>query len=311
MRIVLYAAIIILLLIITAILLISNKFADMIMHPDAHDEEFLLKEAYDYGRFTPEFIEGIRKEDFCVRSRYGYDLHGFIMNNDISVKPENSRKVAVLCHGYTSGKIVMTGYAALLNDLGFTCILYDHRGHGDNSRGVVTTMGFLEREDLKTILDYAYERFGSDARVITYGESMGSATVLSHLEIDDRPVLTIADCGYSDLTELCRYLVKDVYHLPVFPIVPLAALKIKLVGKFDIKDVSPKLGVIKAASPILFIHGDKDTFVPTYMSKDMVKLGKGVREIYLCPGAEHAQSAALHPDEYRKKVSEFIEKNYT
>ena len=297
-------------LLISGILFISVKFAMMILHPNVHTTESMLKEAYEFGRFTPEFIEALNKEPIVIRSGYGYDMHGFILNNDISLKPENSSKVAILCHGYTSGKLVMSGYAAILMDLGFTCIVYDHRNHGDNTHDVVTTMGYYEKEDLKTVLDFAYERFGNNIRILTYGESMGSATVLSHLEIDDRPVMTIADCGYSDLTDLCRYLTKEVYHLPIFPIVPIAAKIIKSKGKFDIKDVSPKKGVIKAKTPILFIHGDKDTFVPTRMSVEMSKLGEGIRELYLCKGAEHAQSATLSPEEYREKVTEFINKYY-
>ena len=310
MRILLCVAGILILLIIAAVIFISHKFAMMILHPNVHTTESMLKEAYEFGRFTPEFIDSLNKEAFVVRSKYGYDMHGYILNNEVSERPEYAERVAVLCHGYTSGKLVMSGYAAILMDIGFTCIVYDHRNHGDNSHDVVTTMGYYEKEDLKTVIDYAYERFGKDIRIITYGESMGSATVLSHLEIDDRPVMTIADCGYSDLEELCRYLTRGVYHLPVFPIVPLAARMIRRKGGFDIKDVSPKRGVIKAKTPILFIHGDKDDFVPTYMSEDMVKLGNGVRELYLCEGATHALSASKRPEEYRRKVTEFVNKYY-
>ena len=171
-------------------------------------------------------------------------------------------------------------------------------------------MGYCESRDLSKVLDWVYERFGSEARVITYGESMGSATVLSNLEIDDRPVMTIADCGYSDLTDLSRYLLKNVYHMPVWPIIPIANLMVKLWGHFELKDVSPRKGVIKAKTPILFCHGDKDSFVPTFMSQEMVKLGTGVREIYLCPGAEHAQSYSLDHETYRNVVTEFIKKYY-
>ena len=297
-------------LLISGILFISVKFAMMILHPNVHTTESMLKEAYEYGRFTPEFIDSLNKEPVVIKSEYGYDMHGYILNNDISLKPENASKVAVLCHGYTSGKLVMSGYAAILMDLGFTCIVYDHRNHGDNTHDVVTTMGYYEREDLKTVLDYAYERFGSDIRILTYGESMGSAIVLSNLEIDDRPVLTIADCGYSDLTDLFRYLLKGVYHMPIWPILPIAGVILKIWGHFDMKDVSPRKGVIKTKVPILFCHGDSDSFIPKEMSVEMSKLGDGVRQLYLCKGADHAQSFSLEPEEYRKVVTEFINKYY-
>lgn len=297
-------------LILAVFIFISYFFARMMLRPNTHDNEFLLNEAYDFKRYTPEFIASLNKEEFIVRSQYGYDIHGLILRNEISEREENKTKVAVLSHGYTSGKLVMAGYASILMDLGFTCVVYDQRNHGENDKSVVTTMGYCEAHDLSTVLDWVYEYFGKDVRVLTYGESMGSATVLSHLEIDDRPVMTIADCGYSDLTDLSKYLLKQVYHMPIWPILPIASIMVKLLGHFKIKDVSPRRGVIKAKTPILFCHGEKDSFVPTFMSQEMVKLGNGVREIYLCPGAEHAQSYSIDHERYRKVVTDFIEKYY-
>ncbi|MCR5330479.1 MAG: alpha/beta fold hydrolase [Lachnospiraceae bacterium] len=298
------------LLLIAAVLFISYQFAKMVLRPNTHDNEFLLNEAYEFKRFTPEYIASLNTEDIIIPSKYGYDMHGLILRSEKSELEENRNRIAVLCHGYTSSKIVMSGYAGILLKMGFTCIMYDHRNHGDNAKNVNTTMGYYEREDLKTVIDWIYERFGPDVRIITYGESMGSAIVLSHLEIDDRPVLTIADCGYSDLVDLFKYLLKGVYHMPVWPILPIAEIMLKIGGHFDPKDVSPRRGVIKTKIPILFCHGDQDTFVPTFMSVEMSKLGEGVRELYLCPGAIHAQSYSIDPVKYSEVVTSFITKYY-
>ena len=298
------------LLIFIAVVFISYVFANMVLRPKTHTYESMMKEAYEFKRFTPEYIASLNKEDIIIPSQYGYDMHGVILRNEKTELEENREKVAVLCHGYTSGKLVMSSYAGILMDMGFTCVLYDHRNHGDNVKTVNTTMGYYERDDLKTVLDWVYERFGPSVRVITYGESMGSATVLYHLEIDDRPVLTIADCGYSDLVDLFKYMLKDVYHMPIWPILPIAGIMLKIGGHFNMKDVSPRKGVIKAKIPILFCHGDHDTFVPTFMSVEMSKLGDGVRELYLCPGAEHAQSYSLDPAKYKEVVTEFVNKYY-
>ena len=310
MPVVLLILLAVIVLLAVLIFFVSFRFSQMVIRPKTHTYESMMKEAYEFGRFTPEFIDNLDREAVIIRSGYGYDLHGFILENEISRLPENRNKVAVLCHGYTVGKLIMSQYAAILMDLGFTCIVYDHRNHGDNDKSVNTTMGLLEREDLKTVIDWAIDRFGSSIRIITYGESMGSATVLSHLEIDDRPVLTIADCGYSSLRDLSEYLLKESYHLPVWPILPLARLILKITGPFDIRDVCPEKGVIATDKPILFIHGTKDTFVPTRMSVEMSKLGNGPRELYLCEGAVHAQSAVIDPVRYRETVSNFINKYY-
>ena len=310
MQILLWILVGIIVLMIAAVLLISYKFAHMVLRPNTHDTEFLLNEAYEFNRFTPEYIESLEKEEIIIPSRYGYDMHGVILDDELTRKPENRTKVAILCHGYTSGKLVMSGYAGILMKLGFTCVMYDHRNHGDNDKSVNTTMGYYEKYDLETVMDWVYERYGNDIRVITYGESMGSAIVLSHLEIDDRPVMTIADCGYSDLVGLFRYLLKEVYHMPVFPILPISGVMLKIGGHFDMKDVSPIRGVKKAKIPILFCHGKSDTFIPCRMSVEMSKTGEGVRELYLCDNAEHAQSYSIDHEKYSKIVTDFINKYY-
>lgn len=303
-------AAVILLIIIALSVFIAIRFAFTVMKPKTKSSEELLKGSIKIGRFTEEYINGIETEDFEIESEFGYKLHGIIQNNNISKLPENKNRIAILCHGYTAGKITMSGYAGTLMSLGFTCVLYDHRNHGDNDKSFYTTMGYYEKFDLKTVVDYCYKRFGDSIRIITYGESMGSATVLSHHEIDDRVVLTIADCGYSDLSELFTYLLKQVYHLPVFPILNISDMFLKKYGKFSMKDVSPRKGVIKTKAPILFIHGDRDDFVPTFMSEEMVLLGGGIRKLFLAKEAGHAMSELTVPEEYKKVVTEFVTEYY-
>lgn len=297
---------------VLAIAGISFRFALMVTHPKINSYKQQMDESVRLGRFTHEYIENFQMERFEVQSRYGYTLHGIIQDNEISRLPENRTKVAILCHGWTSGKISMSGYAKRLMDLGFTCLMYDHRNHGESAKCAPTSMGYYEKYDLQSVLDYCYERYGKDIRVITYGESMGSAIVLSLYLIDDRPAMTIADCGYSDIKELFGHLVRDWFHLGFVeaPIIFAADIWLRILGHFSMKQVRPIEGVEKTSSPILFCHGDSDTFISCSMSEDMSKVGPGVRELYLCPGADHAVSEVTCPEEYGKVVKEFIGKYY-
>ena len=140
------------------------------------------------------FYINIKKEEFILTSRYGYKLSGMILSNDETKKTENSGKVAVLCHGYTYGKFGSICYAKILMELGFTCVIYDHRNHGESDK-VYTSMGYYEKYDLQTVIDFCYEHFDEDIKIITHGESMGASTVLNHMEIDHRVTCVIADCA--------------------------------------------------------------------------------------------------------------------
>ena len=79
-------------------------------------------------------------------------------------------------------------------------------------------MGYYEKFDLQTIIDWFYIKYDGNVSIVTHGESMGAATVLSHIAIDGRVNLIISDCGFSDFNELAKHIVKNIYHLPQFPL---------------------------------------------------------------------------------------------
>ncbi|MBR5071297.1 MAG: alpha/beta hydrolase, partial [Oscillospiraceae bacterium] len=60
--------------------------------------------------------------------------------------------------------------------------------------------------------------------------------------------------------------------------------------------------------PVMFIHGADDTLIASKNSQDMYDAAKGYREIHLIPGAEHALSAIVAPEQYLEYISGFLEK---
>lgn len=99
-------------------------------------------------------------------------------------------------------------------------------------------------------------------------------------------------------------------HLPPFLFLPFARVIYKIRGKFDDRNVSPIKGALIAKSPILFIHGDKDTFVPTWMSVQMYEQRKGPKSLYLAKDAKHAMSCVIDRTLYEQKLTEFINQYY-
>ena len=66
---------------------------------------------------------------------------------------------------------------------------------------------------------------------------------------------------------------------------------------YFLKDGSSINQVAKNKRPMLFIHGAKDTFVPTKMVYQNYKAAAGPKELWVVPGAKHARSFATHPVE--------------
>lgn len=292
-----------LLLIITTGFVISQ----LILYPKVRDEKTIYEREIRSNRFPEAFDTEVEKEELWIESEYGYRLSCYVLENELTKKTENRKKIAVFCHGYKASKTASMVYAKILMDLGYTAIIYDHRNHG-NSDKKFTSMGYYERYDLKTMIDWCFLQYGQDIHIITYGESMGAATVLSHLEIDDRVTATIADCGYSDLGDLLKHQLRKYLHLPYQPFLPVAKVFIQLRAGFKVKEVSPKAGALLSKTPILFIHGDSDDYVPTQMSVDMYEQRAGEKELFLQKDAKHALACVVDYDRYYQVVHDFIKR---
>ncbi|WP_312106208.1 alpha/beta hydrolase [Lachnoclostridium sp.] len=296
-------------IVVLILLLATYQLSNIILKPRVKTPEDIYKREVENGRIVPDLFKSMEKTKIQIPSRYGYTLSAVVLENDVTKRIENNHKVAVLCHGYTYGKLGAIVYAHILMELGFTAIIYDHRNHGESGKKY-TTMGYYEKYDLETVIDWCYVNFGKDIRIVTHGESMGAATVLNYLNIKDNVALTIADCGYSDLRTLLRHQMKTIFHIPHVIFMPFAIFCLKLRAGFNIKDVSPIDGVKKSKTPILFIHGDKDTYVPYQMSIKMYKECKAPKKLYLAKGAVHANSVVVDYEQYKRVVRDFIKKFY-
>jgi uncharacterized protein len=250
--------------------------------------------------FNLQAYKDMEKKTFYLKSDFGYKLSCEL------IEPENKteNKIAVICHGLGYAKYGSIKYAQFFLKQGFTVLLYDHRNHGKSGKAF-TSMGYFEKYDLKKVIDWCYQTYGQECRIITHGESMGAATVLLHLGIDNRVKCAIADCSYSDLKVLLRHQLKQYYHLPYF-LIPVESCIAYVRAGFWFRDVSPIKIVSQTDIPILFVHGKRDNFVPTYMSKQMYACKKKNKAIYLVAKARHAESYCKNRTGYEKAVERFL-----
>jgi hypothetical protein len=293
---------------LTAVFLVSWKLSDMLLHPKTWDYYDCIGEEADRGHFTREWFENACPlEEFMLPSRYGYDLHCAVWPRPAGTSfPDGKRRVAVIVHGYTYCLIGSVKYARIFHDLGFDCVLYDHRNHGLSGKAP-TSMGYYESRDLSTVCGWALERFGKNALIGTHGESMGAATVMLQASYWSALSFAIEDCGYSDLRAQLKHNIRQMYRLPYFPFVPLSSLITRLRGGMFFGRIVPKDSVAKCVSlPMLFIHGDRDDFVPYEMVHEVYAAKPGMREIQVFPKAEHAASYSSDPQAYRTCITEFL-----
>lgn len=294
-----YILIAIILIIILILAIASVFFANLASKPKVwdHDETYTVDR--DNGKINEEWYNSLPKEPVTISSPYGYQLDGILF------PVENSKKVIIFCHGITWSKYGSVKYMNMFYKRGFNVLIYDHRNHG-RSGGNFTTFGYFEKYDLNACVDFVLQRFGKDAYIGVHGESMGAGTALQHCAIDNRVSFYIADCPYSDLMQLFKIRLKEEFKLPGFPILYTSSVVSKIKYKFFYKEISPIRDIKDVETPILFIHGQQDTYIPNQMSIDMYNIKKGVKKLYLAPNAGHADSYWQNREEYEKIVEAFL-----
>lgn len=278
---------------------ITHYFLGQVITRVPDTEEQMIESQLERKLFDKEFYDNLPKEDIILRSKDGLKLRGIFIEN-------NSDKTMVFVHGITVGLIWSIKYIDMFINRGWNVLIYDQRRHGQ-SEGKYSTFGYYEKEDLDLWVNWVVDRKGKDSIIGLHGESMGAATVLQYLDINKHVKFAIADCPYSDMRELLKGKLAQ-YKGFLDPILPICNIITKRRAKFDFDWVKPIECVRKSEIPVMFAHGDEDTFVPWHMSEDMYEAKtKGLKKIYIAKGAAHARAIEVDKALYEKEVMEFVD----
>lgn len=225
-------------------------------------------------------------EDVWITADDGLRLHGTFF-------PNKGSKHIVLCfHGYTSEG--MKDYIALSDyylKRGFAMLLADERAHGQ-SEGAYIGFGCLDRKDALRWLDFMIQTCGKDIEIIMHGISMGGATVLmtSGLPLPPQVKGIVSDCGFTSPKEVFTHVLHTMYHLPAFPIIPIADAMNKKLAGYGMDECNAAREVRNSTTPTLFIHGSADTFVPRRMCEKLYENCGAKKWKLIIEGAAHAES---------------------
>ncbi len=238
-------------------------------------------------------------------SKHGYDLK-------VHALPGSITRLAIFHHGVSWNWMGAIKYMTAFIDEGWTVVSYDSRGHGESGGGN-PSYGFFEKDDLRTVADWALARYPSGDGFVVHGESLGGATVLQYAPLDARLDAVIADCPFSSAAaeldhRLATFLKPGFIRAIVVSLVDLFAKKI---DGFSLFDADSSGAIISTKVPVLFIHGREDDYVPWMMSLGMAGRRKkalpgAMTELLLVPGARHAASFNVDPAGYNEAVLGFI-----
>ena len=212
----------------------------------------------------------------------------------------------IMFHGYRGNAFRdLCGGVERCFKLGHNTLIVEHRAHG-MSDGHIITFGYKERLDCLNWINYSINRFGKDQKILITGISMGGATVLmaSGEELPENVVGVIEDCSYTTTKEMICKTIKGM-HLPpklFYPIVRLGGI---IWGDFDPDLASPIEAVKRATVPIMFIHGEADSFIPLSMCDRLYEACPTKKMRLTVKGADHGLAFPVDQESYYKAVTEF------
>jgi uncharacterized protein len=271
----------------------------LLLVPKRFSYEKTYKLGIQKGEIDDHIFRSFKKEELFIQSYHGYKLHGMLF------PIEKGNKVIIIAHGIMWSLFGSFKYVEMFQKRGFHVLLCDHRYHG-LSGGNYTSFGFYEKDDLKAWIDYLVLRMGERAFIGLLGESLGAASALEISKRDPRVKFCIADCSFSDFQSLLRFRLKVDFKLRIYLLIDLISFLVKLRHGWSFPDISPIKDLEKTKTPILFIHGKEDSFIPLQMALDMFKRKKENKKLYVVPRAGHAEAYNTDPIGYENKIIEFI-----
>ena len=223
---------------------------------------------YSFMKPRGEWMRAQAHEDVWIRSDDGLRLHATYFPGIDGGNPDK----AVICfHGYTSE--AMSDYSSISNyylKKGYSMLLVDARAHGQ-SEGKFIGFGCKDRYDALKWIDWMIKKAGNGIRIVLMGNSMGGATVLmaSGLNLPEQVKGIVSDCAFTSPKAVFTHVLHSMYHLPAFPMIQIADFVNRKMAGYGLDECNAAKEVQKAKLPILFIHGDKDTFVPCSMCDEL------------------------------------------
>ena len=116
----------------------------------------------------------------------------------------------------------------------------------------------------------------------------------------------LAAAGYADFNDLARHLAKDGMHVPAF-LFKLPVMLCLILHGFRLDKIRPIDAFSEnKTTPVLFIHGKEDTFIPKDHSERMYEACRSTKRLCIFDDANHAESYFVNRTRYMEEVSAFL-----
>lgn len=194
----------------------------------------------------------------------------------------------LVCNGNGGDRSHRAGLARTLATAGHAVLLFDYRGYGGNP-GSPSEAGL--RADARAAIKYLESRSDVDpARIVYFGESLGAA-VAAQLASERRPLALVLRSPFPSLGEAAKV------HYPFLPVTDAL-----LQDRYRTTDALAEM-----TAPVLVVAGDRDTVVPTRLSRQVYDELRGPKRYVVIAGAEHNDPELAEGEPLVGHVVRFLE----
>ena len=271
-----------------ALLATAWAVAERAIHPWRREEDYNL---LDFE---------LPVEEVRFSSRDGLRLAGWFI-------PGDSPACVILAHGHGRSRGELLPHADFLHRAGFSVFLFNFRNRGE-SEGKAVTMGVHEPLDLLGALDHLHGRSEVDAtRIGVLGVSLGATAAL--VAAAEAPELraVAAESSFARLGDLISHGLRHFFHLPSFPLAPLARWMIERQLHVDLATVAPLETVgLLSPRPLLLIDDELDEVLGPGQGQALFDAAGEPKELWVVPHAAHARGWQAAPQEYERRVVSFL-----
>ena len=233
---------------------------------------------------TPDSV-GLAYEDVYLTAADGTRIHGWHI-------PGESEVTLLWFHG-NAGNIShrLDNILILRQRLGVGVFIIDYRGYG-LSEGRPSEKGIYM--DAESAFGYLTDELGLDAEreVVLFGRSLGVGVAVE-MATRHRVRGVILESGFTSIREMAGV---SVYRM----LIPL------IFALFEARyDSVSKMGRVE--SPVLILHGDRDTTVKYWMGEKLFGAANEPRTLYRIQGAGHNDTYYVGGEGYFEALGEFID----
>lgn len=257
----------------------------------------------------------------------GHPIEGVILSGNPSMP---KRGMIIFAHEVGSDRRSGPRYCRALLDVGFDVLLFDFRGHGTTKPepGYRPRHWPTDREQADmlgaiTFICSYLDKKGRPREVGLFGLSRGAGVaILASAESDCVAGIVTDGAFSSDMTLeflMKRFasifvrmrIVAENHPRIVWRFIRWLTFR-ECERKYHCRFPSVRKALLRLGQkPILFIHGEKDSYIPIAQSQALYDLASGPKYFWVVPRAKHNQSVLVAPNEYAARVIRFFREHLT